>query len=155
MNLETYLASNAGTGSTLPAQFVPPDAAAHSLDDLILQQSAILAHKLDIPGAEIWWRLHVSSRNLTALADDRDHVQDLLDRLHVAANYHLREHQEKGVLYRKLFELETEQRSERVECWRDVVMVMRDFLEVWEAHEQARAKAIFIQNVGTGIEGDL
>ncbi len=62
----------------------------------------------------------------------------------------MREHQDKGIFYRKLFDFQTEARSEQVECWRDVVMVMRDFLYAWDAHEQARARAMFIQNVGTG-----
>ena len=42
--------------------------------------------------------------------------------------------------------LEKERRTEDVECWRDVVMVMRDFLVVWEAHEQAKTKAIFLEH---------
>ena len=74
----------------------------------------------------------------------------MIGRLHLAALYHLREHQDKGIFYRKLLDFQTEARSEQVECWRDVVMVMRDFLMTWEAHEQAKARAIFIQNVGTG-----
>jgi hypothetical protein len=150
MNLPTYLVANYATDNAQRQQRQPAGASDDSLDDLIHQKSAILGRKLDILAAEIWWRLHISARNLAALADDKALLQDMLNRLDLAANYHRREHQEKGILYRKLFDLETEQRTERVECWRDVVMVMRDFLEVWEAHEQARARAMFIQNVGTG-----
>jgi len=154
MNLQDYLVPNYATQAR-QSQREPADAAADSLDDLIHQKSAILGRKLDILAAEIWWRLQLSAQNLAALNDDKARLQEMLHRLHVAATYHLREHQDKGIVYRRLFDLDTEQRTERIECWRDMVMVMRDFLEVWEAHEQARAKAIFIQHVGTGIEGHL
>jgi hypothetical protein len=32
---------------------------------------------------------------------------------------------------------------------------MRDFLEVWEAHEQSRNRAQFLQHVGPRTEGYL
>jgi len=155
MNLQDYLVSSYGANHARQSQRQPADAAADSLDDLIHQKSAILGRKLDILAAEIWWRLHLSGQNLAALNDEKARLQEMLNRLHVAATYHLREHQDKGIVYRRLFDLDTEQRTERIECWRDVVQVMRDFLYAWDAHEQARAKAIFIQHVGTGTEGDL
>ena len=155
MNLQDYLVPNYADSQVRRSQRQPADATAGSLDELIHQKSAILGRKLDLLAAEIWWRLHISAQNLAALNDDQARLQEMLDRLHLAATYHLREHQEKGVLYRTLFDLDTERRTERVECWRDTVKVVRDFLEVWEAHEQARAKAIFIQHVGTGTEGPL
>lgn len=52
-------------------------------------------------------------------------------------------------------DLQAEVRSEHVKCWRDVVLVMRDFLLAREAHEQAKGRAIFINHVGTGTEGYL
>lgn len=125
----------------------PSDSA---LEQLIHGKSDILGRKLDILAAEIWWRLSIGTQNLKHLADDQERVSDMLGRLDRDANYRLRDHQEKGVLYRRLFEIESEKRSEHVECWRDIVMVMRDFLEVWEAHEQSRQRSMFLENVGTG-----
>lgn len=126
-----------------------------SLEDLLHQKSEILDRKLEILAAEIRWRLHVGVQNLASLASDRARLQEMLSRLDVAARYHVREHQEKGVLYRKLFDLETETRSQQVECWRDVVLVMRDFLLAWETHEQTKARARFINDVGTGTQEPL
>jgi hypothetical protein len=125
------------------------------LQDLVQQKSRILSRKLDILAAEIAWRLHIAGRNLHSLQEDKQRLGEMLNRLDRAALYHLREHQEKGPLYRALFALESETRAQHVECWRDVAMVMRDFLYAWEAHEQARSRAIFIDHVGTGTPGSL
>lgn len=150
--METYPASYLAftTTSHATADDSSRAGADSALEDLLHQKSHILSKKLEILGAEMWWRLHIASRNLTSLEEDKSKVQDMLSQPDVAANYQLREHQEKRVLYQSLFQIETEQRSQQVECWRDVVNVMRDFLAVWEAHEQSRARAIFLNNVGTG-----
>jgi hypothetical protein len=36
-----------------------------------------------------------------------------------------------------------------------VVTVMRDFLIDWEAHEQAKSRAIFINHAGSGYQEPL
>ena len=153
MNLQDYLVSNyaiAGTAQIRQPEREPGVGSSDSLDQLVHQKSGVLNKKLEILAAEIWWRLNISARNLVSVDRDKALIREMLTRLDVAARYQMREHQDKGIFYRKLFELETEARSEQVECWRDVVMVMRDFLTVWEAHEQARARAMFIENVGSG-----
>jgi hypothetical protein len=153
MNLQDYLVSNyavASAGQSQQSEREPDRGNNDSLEELIHQKSRILGKKLDILAAEIWWRLNIAARNLASINQDKALIEEMIGRLHLAALYHLREHQDKGIFYRKLFDFQTEARSEQVECWRDVVMIMRDFLMTWEAHEQAKARAIFIQNVGTG-----
>jgi len=140
--------------STPPSNSLgPAQPAAGALDNLIHQKARIFSRKLDILAAEIWWRFHVACQNLASLEDDRTRVGEMLKALDHAALYHLREHREKEGLYRRMFEIETEKRSQKVECWRDVVMVMRDFLYIWEAHEHARSRAIFLQHVGPRPQG--
>jgi len=117
------------------------------LEELIHGKSRILGRKLDILAAEIWWRLQITSRNLKGIDDDKAVISEMLERVGRMANYQLREHRDKDSFYRKLFELETEARSQQTECWRDVVLVMKDFLYAWEAHEQARARAVFLKSV--------
>lgn len=117
-----------------------------SLEQLIHQNSRILNKKLEIISSEIWWRLRIASQNLDSVDRDKALVRQMLQRLDSAALYQIREHQDKTILYRKLFDLQTEARSEQVQCWRDVATVMRDFLYVWEALEHARARARFIEN---------
>lgn len=155
MTLESYLipnAANENRGETSELDSAKADSA---LEDLIHGKSQILGKKLEILSAEIRWRLHLASQNLAHLETDQSRLQDSLNRLDRAAHYHLLEHQEKSPFYRKLFDIETEKRSQQVECWRDVVMVMKDFLAVWEAHAQSKTRAMFIQHVGTGTEGYL
>jgi len=150
MSFESYLTAQMDNEKS-------PDhsAAKNALDDVIHSKSKILSKKLEILSAEIWWRLDITSKNLNQLADDKTQLQEMITKLDRSANYHLREHREKGVLYRKIFDIEEEKRSQQVECWRDVVMVMRDFLEIWENHEQSESRAIFLHNVGTGTQNDL
>jgi hypothetical protein len=121
-----------------------------ALENLLHQKSHLQARKLEILAAELRWRLHLAAQNLHTLEQDQSSVHDLLNQLTIDANYRLRDHQEKAPLYRRMFEIETEKRAQHVECWRDVANVMRDFLVTWEAHEQARSRAMFLNDVGTG-----
>ena len=95
-------------------------------------------------------RLRIWDRNLERIDADKERVSGVMDRISRLANYHLRDHREKSEFYEELANLENERRSQDVECWRDIVMVMRDFLAVWEAHEQAKARAIFLDHAGPG-----
>jgi hypothetical protein len=154
MTIESYL--NFALSPAEPE--AQPDLARPSedaLESLIHNKSRILGRKLDILAAQIWWRLRIACHNLARIQNDKSLLSGMLIKLDQAARYHLRDHQEKGMLYRKLFELDSESRTEEVECWRDVATVMRDFLTAWEAHEQTRARAIFLENVGPGTQGYL
>ena len=148
--IEAYLttASDSASAEVLPAAGELEDDGA--LEQIIGQKSKIQARKLEILAAELRWRLHLAAQNLHTLDRDQSTVHDLLNQLTIAANYRLRDHQEKAPLYRRIFEIESEKRAQHVECWRDVANVMRDFLVTWEAHEQARSRAMFLNDVGTG-----
>ena len=126
-----------------------PDA---SLDLLLNLKSRILRSKLEVLASEIYTRLNLADRNLGRINEEKARVQEMIIKFTRLANYHLREHKDQNLLYQHLFDLETQRRSEDVECWRDIVMVMRDFLEVWDAHEQAKAKAIFFNHAGPRLE---
>jgi hypothetical protein len=157
MTLDNYLATpyaavpihtDAGAAAAAPAG----DGA---LERLLHQKSEILERKLEILAAEIRWRLRVAAGNIAAVDENRATVLEMLARLDRAANYQRRKHEEKAAFYRRLFELDSEGRAEQVECWRDVVLVMREMLVAWEAHEQAQARAIFLDDVGSGPQGAL
>ena len=147
MNLEAYLAPRYS-----PAPSVENDS---SLDEIIHQKSDLQSRKLDILAAEMRWRLYLASKNLYAVGQDEARLETMVAQLDRQANYQLRSHDEKAPLYRQLFTLRAERRSQQTDCWRDVVQVMRDFLVAWEAHEQAQARARFLHDVGTTAEGTL
>jgi hypothetical protein len=151
MNLESYLNTQSDPAPQVESISTDSD----SLETLIHGKGRILEKKLDILAAEMKWRLHLTLNNLTRLDDDQTEIRHMLADLDRDAHYHLRQHQEKAPLYRQWFGLEAEKRSQQTDCWRDVVAVMRDFLAVWEAHEQSRERAAFIHNVGSGTEGAL
>ena len=118
-----------------------------SLEDFIHSRTRILNTKLDVLATEIHTRLRIRSKNLERVDEDKTHISKMLVELDRWCNYLSRQHKEKAPFYDELFKLEQERRLQDTECWRDVVMVMRDFLYAWEAHEQAKAKAIFLDHV--------
>jgi len=128
----------------------PTNGSKTALDQLLGGKSRILRTKLDVLALEMKERLRIWDRNLERIDHDKERVTELAQRISRLANYHFRDHREKSELSEQLVDLETERRSQDVECWRDIVMVMRDFLAVWEAHEQAKARAIFLDHAGLG-----
>jgi len=133
----------------------PTEQQDHFLDDLLHLKSKVLGTKLEVLAFELLWRFGIRVKNLERLDEDQALVQTMLQKLDRAALYHSREHREKGTLYQTFFSLQEQKRQQETECWRDVVMVMRDFLYVWEIHEQMQARAIFLENVGRTIESHL
>ena len=125
------------------------------LDHLLHSKSRILRSKLEVLATEIQARLAVWDRNLTRINDDMSTAEGLLSRLAHLTRYRLNDPREQTRLQEAAFHLESQRRSEDVECWRDVVNVMRDFLEVWEAHEQAKTRAIFLNHVGPTTQDAL
>ncbi len=118
------------------------------LDDFVHQKTKLLRTKLEVLAAEVLLRLDVSNRNQQGLDCDRETVRVMLEKLDRQTRYHLREQRDKDVLYRQMFELQQAKRDESVECWKDIVMVMRDFLYIWDAHEQAKSRGRFLQDAG-------
>jgi hypothetical protein len=123
-----------------------------NLDHLLHLKSRILRSKLEVLASEIYTRLNLWDRNLGRINDEKTRVEQMLARFAQLANYHLREQKDQTPFYQQIFDLEAERRSQDVECWRDIFNIMRDFLESWEAHEQAKARAIFLNHAGPGLE---
>ncbi len=126
-----------------------------ALDHLLFSKSRILRSKLEVLASEIYARLTMWNRNLARIDDDKAKVEELLYQFTRLARYHLRDQQDVGHLRDSALQLEAQRRDEDVQCWRDVVMVMRDFLESWEAHEQAKNRSIFLNHAGPRPEESL
>jgi len=137
--------------------FTPPEPEAEDsfLEALLHSKSKILSTKLEVLAGEILWRFQIREQNRIRLDEEQSSLQNMLLTLDRACNYLSRQHREKAPLYNAFFNIEQQKRQEQTECWRDVAMVMRDFLEVWDAHEQTKSRAIFLENVGRSIEGNL
>lgn len=120
-----------------------------SLEQLIHLNTRILNSKLEVLSFLLVERVGIHDRNIDRIDTDKGTLDGMVRRITRDARYHLREHDEKRILYQKFFELEEERRKQDVECWRDVVQVMRDFLYIWDAHEHAKSRAIFLEHAGT------
>ena len=118
-----------------------------TLTDLLHTNIRVLKTKLEAIASTVQERLKIRRQNVQRIADDKDKLSEMLQSISVGANYHLREHREKGTLYQKMFELERERRDQDTECWRDIVLVLRDFLTFWDEYERAKARGAFLENV--------
>src|SRR2546425_3718218 len=122
--MEPYFDIAAATDTPVPN---PANGSDNALDKLLGLKSRILSSKLEVLALEMRERLRIWDRNLERIDGDKERVIQVAEQISRLANYHLRDHREKSELYEELASLETERRSQDVECWRDVVMVMRDF----------------------------
>ena len=107
----------------------------------------ILKTKLEAIASSVQERLKIRKLNGQRIADDKCRLSEMLQSISVGANYHLRDHREKGTLYQKMFELERERRDQDTDCWKDIVLVLRDFLTFWDEYERAKARGAFLENV--------
>lgn len=126
-----------------------------ALENLLHSKSRILRTRLEVLASEIQARFAIWDRNLERIDHGKEQVETLLNESSRLCRYHLRDSSEATRLRESVWQLDSQQRQEDIQCWRDVVQAMRDFLNAWEGHEQARAKAIFLNDAGSGSEGSL
>lgn len=119
----------------------------NTMDDLIHVNTRILRAKLETVAAAVQERLKIRKDNIARIAEDREKISEISQQISVAANYHLRDHKEKDRLYQRVFELTRERRDQDTQCWKDVVLVLRDFLGFWDEYERAKARGAFLENV--------
>ena len=126
-----------------------------SLDNLLPSKSRVFRTKLETMAAEIQTRFAIWNQNLNHLNQEQSDIQKQFDHSTRLARYHLRDQKDVFQLQNSALKLADQQRNEDVLCWRDVVMVMRDFLDTWEVHEQAKQRSIFLNHAGSRSEDDL
>jgi hypothetical protein len=131
-----------------PTPAPPPQIDTDALSELFETETRIVRGKLEVLAAEIHGRIVIHANNVNRIDRDQEVARETLERLDRLARYHFREHSEKGIFYRTLFALEQERRTQDVECWRDIVLVMRDFILVWETHERIKAKGRLFADAG-------
>jgi ribosomal protein L30/L7E len=119
-----------------------------TLDDFIHRKSRIQGSKLDVLAAEIVARLGLRRTNLERIVEDKDRLRDMIGNTSRLANYGLRDQRDVTRMSQGLFDLDAERRKQDVDSWKDVVMVLRDFLYTWEAHEEARSRAMLLNDAG-------
>jgi hypothetical protein len=118
------------------------------LEELLHLRSHILETKLKILAAELLERFDIRDRNIARVAAEKDQIIEAMPQLARQARYHLREARDNSAFYQQAFRLDEERRSQQVGCWQDVSRVMRDFLDVWEAHQQATVRGRFLSHAG-------
>lgn len=122
----------------------------HSLDQLLGQKAALLRTKLNVFGAELRDRFRLREQSLAALASERERLEADVERVSRQVRYDLREPRELSPFVQQRAQLEQELRRQTVDCWTDLVPVVRDLLEVWEALEQSSARSLFLHHARPG-----
>jgi len=118
------------------------------LEELLHLRSHILETKLKVLAAELLERFDLRDRNVANVGAEKERIVEAMPQLARQARYHLRETRDNTAFYQQAFRLDEERRSQQVGCWQDVSRVMRDFLDVWEAHQQATVRGRFLQHAG-------
>ena len=118
------------------------------LEELLHLRSHILETKLKVLAAELLERFQLRDQNVARVETEKERVIEAIPQLARQARYHLREPRDNATFYQQAFRLDEERRSQQVGCWQDVARVMRDFLDVWEAHQQATVRGRFLQHAG-------
>lgn len=108
-----------------------------SLDGFIQQREHILKVKLEINARQIRKRVEVRREQLDDLLRQEVEIDTRLLELESIKNYEWNRQRD---FYQQLFQLQQERRRIDADCWRDVAMVMRDFLAAWEADQQAKSR---------------
>lgn len=125
-----------------------------SIDEFLGSRRRILGKKLEVFVSEIAARLAIRKQNSDAVGWEKYRILKHIEFLDHKALYGHRAHTEKTVFYQQLFQLSQELRKEEVECWKDIVQVMRDLLFTWEGYEQAKARGRFL-NAGGQAQDSL
>ena len=133
----------------------PPASSDVSLDQLLGSKSRILRTALEVLALEIQARFALWDRNLDRIRQDEFQLEPQLAQATRLVRYHLHDQQDATRLRDSLLELSAERREQVIDCWRDIVLVMRDFLYAWDAHEQARSRSIFVNHAGPRLEEPL
>jgi len=121
-----------------------------SLDDFVHQRSRILNSKLEVLLQEIWTRLAIKNRNIDRINSDSEKLNEIMNGLGKRV-YYLGNTPEKDAFQkfkRSAFDLERERREQDVSCWNDVVKVMQELMNTWEAHQQSAARARLMKSGG-------
>ena len=107
-----------------------------ALENLINQPRRILKTKLEVFASLIYGRLKIRKDNLKQLRAEESHIEAQFN--HWIGGERISD------LEKRLLVISKESREQNVDCWKDVVLVMRDFLNVWDNFEEAKAEAILL-----------
>ena len=127
-----------------------PEVKDESLDEFVGQRSRILKTKLDVLMQEIWIRLGIKGNNFQKLETDLSTVHCEMSELSKRAYFHGDTTEKENIQHLRQTELdlEKEKRDQDVSCWNDIVKVMHEVLNTWEAHQQSTARAKLLSNKG-------
>lgn len=114
------------------------------LGDLFNPAGRILKTKLEVLTLEFFQRINIKTENLSSISNQERELREHIEVLTRQANYQLRSHQEKRVFYESLAKLKQERRNQHTDCWKDIFMLMNELLEVWDRHEQVKARSQFL-----------
>ena len=126
-----------------PGRYASPD----GLDSLFASKNRILRQKLNVWALMLSERLSLHAEQLDRIHKERSKLTNMIETAKREANYLLRERSETDALYKLIFTLNSEHRDKEVQCWENVFDLLKEFLIVWDAYEQARSRTSLLDLV--------
>ena len=111
-------------------------------------RSEILQTRLSVSAVQIIERLKIRAKNLDKLLDEEIEIDNRLIPIESQSGNSRSDFMGlENLLLGKRFDISQERRKQDVECWRDLVNVMRDFLKTWEDLSGLEAKQRFMNSI--------
>lgn len=117
------------------------------LEDFVNHRTKILEEKLGVLIFEIKRGLKLKDDAQLSLDNEKSRIEDKIHELSAKSNYDFNKLKEKDSLQEKIFGLNKEKREREIEHWKSNIILMRNFLEVWDEYGQARAKGRVLKDV--------
>ena len=121
-----------------------------ALEALLNGKTELAESRLAVTAVQIMERLRIRAKNLKELMDEELSIDNKLLKFQASSGGFNREMFNKEImgleaqLEQRNSNVQSAQRREDVECWRDLTHVMRDFLNAWEGFSRNEAKNRFI-----------
>lgn len=125
-----------------------PSSTDPALEAILSGRSEILQTRLSVAAVQIVERLRIHSHNLERILEEELKVGSQL--IPFEKKYLGQAPDMMGLenlLLGKQSELSKERRQQDVECWRDLIQVMRDLMGAWEGWSGQQAKQRFLNSI--------
>jgi hypothetical protein len=122
-----------------------------ALESLLNGRTELAETRLSVTAVQIIERLRIRAKNLKQLVDEELSIDNKLLKIQgqfsAGSNWEVFNQDFMGIeaqLEQRNSNVQSAQRREDVECWRDLTHVMRDFLNAWDGFSRNAAKNRFI-----------
>jgi hypothetical protein len=112
-----------------------------SIDSLLGARASVNKIKASLWAGAIRERINILNRSLEQLTEEELIIDNRILQFEGRSYFPLQSYEN---LQNALRNLQSRRISEEKECWKDIIVVLRDFLGAFEAHSQSKARGEFL-----------